>query len=131
MFPWNQLSEVVWGGVARLADADALPLQTRSCLEGSHPLLMGCGVRMADLLLVINADLHVGDGTGEVAFLLVGQTQVPTADRFPAAVADLTRNDQLLLVQTRWRGGARPGQRRPGPGCPAHCLPRGGRRSHA
>ena len=64
-----------------------------------YTLSVGFGIGVTDFLLVVDTDLHVGDGVGEIAFLFVGEAQIPTGDRFPAAVADLTRNHQPLLVE--------------------------------
>ena len=67
-----------------------------------------------DQLLLVQLDGAAGLAQGSV-----GNAQVAQRSPFPAAVADLTRNDQLPARTARWRGGSRPGQRRPVPRLPS------------
>jgi hypothetical protein len=55
-------------------------------------------VRMSDLALVIDADLHQPRRLGIPSLAFVGQAQVPGIFAFNAAVADLAAGGQRLLV---------------------------------
>ena len=66
-------------------------------LAGWNPLLVGLGIRVADLAFVRHADLHQLGRTPWVA-LLMCQPEVPGVIRFPLPVPDLAGDDQRLLV---------------------------------
>src|SRR4051794_38561413 len=60
-----------------------------------------CGIRMVDLALIIHADLQELYCTGDLALLLLNTCKVTTRQRDNAAIAEITRNLQRLLVAYR------------------------------